>query len=132
MQQVFDILHANQFVVKQSKCCFNLPEVKYLGHVVGRDGVKVDPAKVKAVEQWPRPETETQVRSFLGFTNYFRRFINQYAEVARPLNELLHGARKKHAKVVWTPECQQAFESLKTSLITAPVSTGSARFLKVF
>ena len=57
----------------------------------------------------------------MGVTNYFRRVINQYAEVARPLNELLHGARKKHAKVVWTPGYQQAFESLKTSLITAPV-----------
>ena len=121
LQQVFDILQASKFVVKRSKCCFNLPEVKYLGHVVGRDGVKVDPAKVSAVERWPRPETVTQVRSFLGFTNYFRRFVSGYAEMARPLHAVLHGARKKHTKVVWNSECQKAFESLRESLVKAPV-----------
>ena len=121
LQQVFDILRANQFVLKQSKCCFNLPEVHYLGHVVGRDGVKVDPNKIKAVEKWPRPQTVTQVRSFLGFVNYFRRFIEHYADVARPLNELLHGARKKHAKVVWNTACQESFDTLKRLLVTAPV-----------
>lgn len=121
LQQVFDILRANKFVLKQSKCCFNLPEVHYLGHVVGRDGVKVDPAKIRAVEKCPRPETVTQVRSFLGFVNYFRRFIDRYADVSRPLNELLHGARKKHARVVWTADCQKAFDTLKQLLVTAPV-----------
>jgi hypothetical protein len=121
LQQVFEILRAHQFVLKKSKCYFNLPEVNYLGHIVGREGVKVDPAKIKAVEKWPRPETVTQVRSFLGFVNYFRRFIDKYADTAKPLNDLLHGARKKHAKVVWNPACQKAFDTLKRSLVSAPV-----------
>jgi RNase H-like domain found in reverse transcriptase/Integrase zinc binding domain/Chromo (CHRromatin Organisation MOdifier) domain/Integrase core domain len=103
------------------KSQFNLPEVQYLGHIVGRDGLKVDPKKVEAVKNWPRPETVTQVRSFIGFVNYFRRFIDHFSERAAPLNELLKGASKKHARVTWTSACQKAFEELKTCLTTAPV-----------
>lgn len=121
LKQVFDILRNHEFVVSREKSQFNLPEVQYLGHIVGRDGLKVDPKKVAAVQNWPRPETVTQVRSFVGFVNYFRRFIDHFAEKARPLNQLLNGQRKKHAKVVWTAECQQAFEVLKKCLTTAPV-----------
>jgi len=121
LKAVFEILRENKFVVSREKSCFNLPEVNYLGHVVGRDGVKVDPKKVQAVQDWPKPETVTQVRSFIGFVNYFRRFIDHFADTARPLNELLRGARKKQAKVQWTSECQESFDKLKQALITAPV-----------
>ena len=121
LKQVFDILRTNQFVVSMEKSQFNLPEVQYLGHIVGRDGLKVDPKKVEAVQNWSRPETVTQVRSFVGFVNYFRRFIDHFADKARPLNELLKGARKKHAKVTWTSDCQQSFDELKRCLTTAPV-----------
>jgi hypothetical protein len=121
LKQVFEILRSHQFVASREKSHFNLPEVNYLGHIVGRDGIKVDPKKVEAVHNWPKPETVTQVRSFVGFVNYFRKFIEHYADVARPLNCLLQGAKKKHAKVTWTGECQKAFEKLKEALITAPV-----------
>ena len=121
LRQVFDILRQNQFVVSKEKSQFNLPEVHYLGHIVGREGLKVDSKKVQAVQDWPQPQTVTQVRSFLGFVNYFRRFVDHFADKARPLNELLKGAKKKQARVVWTKECQTAFEQLKKSLTTAPV-----------
>jgi len=70
-----DLLRKNRFYAKKEKCSFNIPEVKFLGHIVGRDGLKVDPKKVDTVTNWPTPENATEVRQFLGLTNYFRKFI---------------------------------------------------------
>ena len=79
------------------------------------DGIKTDPRKVEAVLQWPVPVTVTDVRSFLGLTNYYRRFLKGYAKIVRPLNNLIsrENAHKKKALVVWTPKCQETFEQLK-------------------
>ena len=64
-------------------------EIKYLGHVVSNEGVSTDPDKIKAVTEWPQPTTVTEVRSFLGFVSYYRRFIPNFSKVAKPLNKLL-------------------------------------------
>ena len=88
LRRVFQLLREHRLYAKLPKCTFNRPEVHYLGHVVGRDGLKVDPEKVRAVAEWPRPTDAHHVRSFLGLTNYFRKFIKGYAAIAAPLHEL--------------------------------------------
>ena len=94
-----------------------------MGHIVSKEGIATDPRKVKAIQDWPRPKTVTEVRSFTGFTNYYRRFIKGYAKVARPLHELTSGenGKKKHSKVHWTERCQESFDSLKKICSESPV-----------
>jgi hypothetical protein len=78
---VLQILRENKFYAKMKKCTFFKPETNFLGHVVGEDGIKPDPMKVAVVNNWPAPKTVKEVRSFLGFTNYFRRFIQGFAQL---------------------------------------------------
>ena len=94
-----------------------------MGHVVSEKGIEVDPKKTEAVQKWPVPKTVTDVRSFLGFTNQYRKLISKYAHVAGPLNELISGdnSKKKKKEVQWTSECQEAFEALKEHCCTNPV-----------
>lgn len=101
--------------VEKSK--FNLKEVEYLGYVVGEGTLRVNPDKVSAIASYPRPSTVRQVRSFLGVTGWYRRFIANYSTVSAPLTDLL----KKSCKVVWTEKAEIAFKSLKQALISAPV-----------
>ena len=89
-------------------------EVAFLGHIVTRDGVKKDPAKVEAIREWPIPNNLTDIRSFLGITSYYRRFIQGYSKIARPLNHLLEAGQD----FVWNEECQEAFERLKEILMS--------------
>ena len=101
-----------------SKCHFKVKQLKFLGHIISRDGVEVDPEKTKAVGEFPTPKTQTQVRSFLGMANFYRRFIKNHSDIVAPLNGLL---RKDKKSVVWTPNCEKAFETIKNALISAPV-----------
>ncbi|CAF4511126.1 unnamed protein product, partial [Didymodactylos carnosus] len=94
-------------------------ELRYLGHIVSADGIQPDPEKLRAVRDFPVPFKVKGVRSFLGLTGYYRRFIRSYATIAEPLLKLI---RVKHSPIfVWTPECQDSFEELKQKLITSPV-----------
>ena len=77
----------------------------------------MDPVKLKGITDWPTPTTVKQVRSFLGFGNYYRKFIHGYSNLTQPLNELL----KKDVKFEWTTKCQEAFEALKQKFLEAPV-----------
>ena len=90
---------------------------------MSEDGIRTDSKKVEAVLQWPVPMTVTDVRSFLGLTNYYRRFLKGYAKIVRPLTNLISGENvdKKKALVVWTSKCQEAFEQLKKLCTEAPV-----------
>ena len=100
----------------------SLRKKTYLGHVVSEEGIEVDPKKTEAVKKRPIPMTVTDVRSFLGFTNQYRKFIPKYAHLAGPLNQLVSGDNsKKKKEVQWTPECQEAFEALKEYCCTTPV-----------
>ena len=89
---------------------------------MSKEGIRTDPKKIEAILQWPVPITVTNVQSFLGLTNYYRRFLKGYAKIARPLTNLISGenADKKKALVVWTSECQEAFEQLKKLCMEAP------------
>jgi len=93
------------------------PEVEYLGHLISKDGIRVDPRKVKIVQEWPVPSNASELRSFLGLANYFRRFIHAYSTIARSL----HALTAKSAEWQWTAACQKAFELLKERLTAAPV-----------
>ena len=120
---VFQRLREVELKLKPSKCKLFKTSLLYLGHIVSEDGIRTDPKKIKAILQWPVPITVTDIRSFLGLTNYYWRFLKGYAKIARPLTTLISGenADKKKALVVWTPECQEAFEHLKKLCTEAPV-----------
>ena len=125
LQAVFDKLKAAGLKLKPSKCELFKKQINYLGHVVGQEGVSTDPDKIKAVTEWPRPTTVTEVRSFLGFVSYYRRFIPNFSKVAKPLNTLLQNLegtsnQKKKFKVNWGPNQQEAFEPCKGSVLRLP------------
>jgi hypothetical protein len=119
LRQVLSRLREAKLHVKLPKCEFLKEEIHFLGHIVGHGTVKPDDKKVKAVEQWPRPQDPSQVRSFLGLANYFRKFIKGYSNIAWPLTDLT----KVKTNFVWTDQCEKAFVEIKKALVSAPVLT---------
>ncbi|CAI7859372.1 unnamed protein product [Closterium sp. NIES-54] len=117
LRRVFEILRREKFYVKLSKCEFALKKVQFLGHMVSAQGVHVDPKKIEAVRTWKTPENVKELQQFLGFANYYNRFVPQYAKIATPLTNLL----KKNIPFKWEDVHQQAMEQLKTALTSAPV-----------
>lgn len=125
---VLDRLHKEGLKAKLEKCCFFRKEVQYLGHVITRDGVSTDPSKVSAICNWPRPTNVSELRSFLGFASYYRRFVEGFLKVAAPLHRLvaeLAGTktRKGHGprlEGVWTDACEEGFQELKNRFVNAP------------
>ena len=113
--EVFQKLDEAGLCLKPNKCEFFKDRLEYLGHVVSSKGIETNPKKIATIVNWPRPKNITQIRSFLGFCNYYRKFIKGYAQVARPLYQLLTGenAKKKTNEVEWTEQCEQAFSKLK-------------------
>ena len=107
----------NDLYLKPKKCEFCKEKVEYLGMVVQQGKISMDPTKLGGIKDWPTPTTVKQVRSFLGFGNFYRRFIRKFSELAHPLNNLL----KKDVKFDWTPECQLAFDTLKRKFTKEPV-----------
>ena len=91
--------------------------MEYLGMVIEEGEISMDPVKLKGIKDWPIPTTVKQVQSFLGFGNFYRKFIHKYSEITKPLNDLL----KKDKPFDWTKECQKALEDLKTRLTAEPV-----------
>ena len=123
LRGVFAKLDKAGLKLKPNKCVFFKTGITYLGHIVSSKGIETNPKKVKAVKNWTIPETVTDVRSFLGFTNYYRKFIRGYAKVAKPLNTLVSGnnANCKKAPIEWTDECQDAFNKLKELCTSTPI-----------
>ena len=95
---------------KRSKCSFGQAKVEYLGHVITKEGVTTGPHKIQAMVDWPRPKTLGALRGFLGLTGYYRKYVQNYGTISRPLTDLL----KKEA-FKWNSEAENAFESLKES-----------------
>ncbi len=116
LTEIFARLRKFGLKMKPSKCKFMEREIKYLGYVVGAEGVKVDKDKVKVIEEMRPPTDVRGVRSFVGCVSYYRRFCPNFSEVATPLIQLT----KKHAQFEWTDACQSAFERLKRLLTEAP------------
>jgi hypothetical protein len=114
---VLQRLREHSLYTKLSKCDFWLKEIKFLGHTISQEGIAVDPDKVQEVMNWKPPMTVRQIRSFLGLSGYYRRFIPDFSRIAKPITELL----KKEAKFVWGQKCEDAFHALRQHLTTAPV-----------
>ncbi|XP_078180783.1 uncharacterized protein LOC144574648 [Carex rostrata] len=114
---VLQRLRDHQLFAKFSKCEFWLEKVAFLGHVISGEGLAVDSEKIRAVTDWKRPETVTEIRSFLGLAGYYRRFVLGFSQLAAPLTKLLH----KGVKFEWGATQDQSFEELKSRLVTAPV-----------
>src|SRR5271154_7105841 len=117
VRKVLRKLKAANLFLKPEKCEFSQKRVKYLGSILSEKGISMDPDKVKAILEWPTPENVTEVQSFLGFANFYRRFIEGYSKVATALTELTKKDRKFH----WGETCHTAFHLLKRRFTTAPI-----------
>ncbi|KAL0453787.1 UNVERIFIED_CONTAM: Retrovirus-related Pol polyprotein from transposon [Sesamum latifolium] len=117
LRTVLQILREKQLYAKFSKCEFWMEEIAFLGHVILKEGVQPDPAKVRAILEWEPPKNVSEVRSFLGLAGYYRRFIKDFSVVAKPLTNLL----KKNTPFNWNDRCAQSFEELKRRLTSAPI-----------
>ncbi len=117
LTNVFDRLRAANLKLKPKKCHLFQQEVEFLGFVVSREGIATLDEKIEAVREWPVPENLKELRSFLGLCSYYRKFVQSFASLARPLQALV----KKDVPFEWKPECQQAFQTLKEALTNAPV-----------
>ncbi|CAI7897812.1 unnamed protein product [Closterium sp. NIES-53] len=114
LDAIFKRLQENQLITKGSKCEFFKQELEFLGHVISRDGIKIDLAKIKTIQEWKSPTNITELQSFLGFVNYVRRFIPNMAGITGPLTDLLH----KDRHFVWGEEAEAAFQELKHFLVS--------------
>jgi hypothetical protein len=110
-------LQENHWQVKMSKCAFAQPSIAYLGHIISAEGVATDQAKIDTMRDWPVPTNVKELRSFLGLSGYYRKFVKHYGILANPLTNL----QRKGVLYTWTSETEYAFQQLKQSLITAPV-----------
>jgi hypothetical protein len=117
LRLVLQKLKDNQLYAKLSKCEFLLKEVSFLGHVITRGDIAVDPGKVRDVLNWEPPTTVSEIRSFLGLSEYYRRFIEGFSKIVKPLTSLL----EKDKKFVWSEAYQNSFDKLRKRLKTAPV-----------
>ena len=117
LEAVFDKLRKANLRLKIAKCEFMKKELNYLGHIISDKGISVDPHKVSAVQNMEPPKNVREVRSFLGMTSYYRKYVPDFSKIARPLNLLT----KKNAKFRWSSEAQLAFEKLKEALLRAPI-----------
>ena len=109
---VFDKLQEYGFKVKEAKCDFFLTKIKYLGHIINKDGRRPDPDRATTIKDMPAPDNVQALQSFLGLANFYQVFIKNMDNLRAPLNELL----KKDKTWSWTPGCQAAFEIIKETL----------------
>ena len=123
---VFEKLRKAGLKLKPSKCNFFKEEIDFLGHVVSKEGIAINPSKVQTIQDWPIPKTVHDIKSFTGFVGYYRKFIPNFSKIARPLNDLLDGkvnskrANKKQF-IEWGSKQQEAFDTLKEALMSTPV-----------
>ena len=119
MRTVLQILRERKLFAKLKKCEFWLDEVVFLGHVIKKDGISVDPQKIEASVNWPTLTNVTEVRSFMGLAGYYRRVVKDFSKLAVPLTQLT----RKGQPFEWNSERESAFQELKTRLTTAPILT---------
>ena len=117
LKEVFERIRSAKFKVKTSKCRFGFRETKYLGLIVGKDGIKMDPSRTEAIRKYPVPKNGREVRRFLGLASYYRKFIPDFAKIAVPLYYLT----KKNVRFKWDDLCQKSFKTLIESLISPQV-----------
>jgi hypothetical protein len=116
VDRVLHLLSQHQLFLKRSKCAFGTLEVEYLGLLVGKAYVRVDPKKIEAMQDWPHLNNLKSLRGFLCLIGYYRKFVKNYGKIASPLTTLL-----KKNSFTWTPTTTQAFQTLKMAMCTTPV-----------
>eukprot|EP00731_Ephydatia_muelleri_P006907 Em0003g1155a len=114
---VFSRIRDAGLKIKPEKCSFLKEKVKYLGHIVSKEGIAADPEKTATVKTWPTPTRTKEVQQFLGLANYYRRFIKDFAQIAKPLHKLT----ERTSSFLWTTECQKSFEILRHLLSSPPI-----------
>jgi hypothetical protein len=117
LREVLTVMRKYKLYANIKKCIFGAPEIPMLGCFVGRNGVRADPEKIKAIVDWPVPQNVKELRQWLGIANYLHKYTKNYADIVRPLSTLL----RKDESWVWTPERDDAFNSIKKSLTQAPI-----------
>lgn len=115
--EVFNRLRQHRLKLQPEKCNFLRREIVYLGHVIGENGIRPDPAKIKAVQNFPIPKNSKEIKSFLGLAGYYHRFINNFSKISKPLTSLL----RKDVTYKWDTFCDESFNKLKQVLITPPL-----------
>jgi RNase H-like domain found in reverse transcriptase/Reverse transcriptase (RNA-dependent DNA polymerase) len=120
VKQVLKVLDKAGMILKIEKCKFFQPEVKFLGHMVSKDGIRPDPAKVQKILDWSTPRNITDVRSFTNFARFFGRYVKKFADVTLPLMDLMQGSPKKGASIQWTELEENAFNELKHQFTSPP------------
>ena len=121
VRSVLERLDQHQLYVNLDKCEFDTERVEFLGFVISPDGVSMEESRVTAIKEWPTPKSVREVQVFLGFANFYRRFIYAYSRVAKGLTDLLKGGDKAGRAFIWTKEAAEAFDKLKTAFTTAPI-----------
>ncbi|GJR66389.1 putative reverse transcriptase domain-containing protein [Tanacetum coccineum] len=114
---ILELLKKEELYAKFSKCEFWIPKVQFLGHVIDNKGIHVDPAKIESVKDWASPKTPTEIRQFLGLAGYYRRFIEGFSKIAKPMTKLT----QKKVKFEWGDKQEAAFQLLKQKLCSAPI-----------
>ncbi|XP_028118005.1 uncharacterized protein LOC114315596 [Camellia sinensis] len=119
LRTALQILRENKLYAKLSKCELWLGSVALLGHVIDTDCISMDPQKIEAIVDWPKPINVSEVRSFLGLTGYYCRFVKDFSKLALPLTQLT----QKNVPFGWNDQWKSAFQKLKTRLVIAPILT---------
>jgi hypothetical protein len=117
LRTILGLLKEEKLYAKFSKCEFWIQSVQFLGHVIDKTGLHVDPAKIQAIKEWPTPTTPTAIRQFLGLPGYYRRFIEGFSSIAKSLTKLT----QKNKKYVWDENEEKVFQTLKQKLCSAPI-----------
>jgi hypothetical protein len=117
LRKIFDKLREANLMIKLKKCKFCMPNIEFLGHVVGRDGLQPDPTKIEKMENLERPTDLRTLRGVLGLFSYYRKFVKDFSSIAKPMTELL----KKEVEFIWEEKQQKAFNELKRRLTIAPI-----------
>ncbi|KAL0168611.1 hypothetical protein M9458_036833, partial [Cirrhinus mrigala] len=118
--EVLQKLREHQLYLKAEKCSFHQPSIHFLGYIIDRHGVRMDEGKVEAVISWPEPKTIKELQRFLGFANFYRRFIKGYSQITSSITNLLKGHPKT---LTWIPDASKAFKNLKKAFTQAPLLT---------
>jgi len=114
IKEVLKRLRENRLYTSSTKCVFHQDRIKFLGFVLGVDGLRIDESKTQTIQNWPTPRRVKDVQSFLGFVNFYRRFINNYTEITSPLTRLTW----KNKPWFWTTDCQVVLMGIKGNLIS--------------
>ncbi|GJT65649.1 putative reverse transcriptase domain-containing protein [Tanacetum coccineum] len=117
LKLILELLKKEELYAKFSKCEFWIPKVQFLGHVIDSEGIHVDPAKIESIKDWASPKSPTEIRQFLGLAGYYRRFIEGFLKIAKPMTKLT----QKKVKFVWGDKQEAAFQLLKQKLCSAPI-----------